>query len=286
MRALLSVLLFALALPALAAPAVRVEAIQMPAWVERGGARQPLAAGQTLNTGDKVLTGQDARVLLKLSEGSLMRIGANAQLDLATLPQPKTSVFAAALDMVRGAFRFSTDHTRKQQATRDISFKIASVTIGIRGTHVFGKAAPDKDIVCLLDGKIDVAHGDKTFVMDGEKLFYIAPKDKPAAPVGPVPPAKLDEWMQETEIQHNSGAQRAGGKWRVYAARFDNQQDALALYDKLRHAGYNARIAPIGGEKGTIYRVRLNDLPNRAEAEALASKLATQFELAATKVSR
>jgi hypothetical protein len=285
MKTILTFLLFAAALPTLAAPVVQVDAIQMPAWVERSGVRQPLATGQALNSGDKVLTGKDARVLLKLSEGSLVRIGPNAQLDVNTLPQPKADVFTAAFDMLRGAFRLSTNAEAKHRA-RDVSFKVASVTIGIRGTHVFGKAAPDKDIVCLLEGRIDVAHGEKNFVMDGEKLFYIAPKDKPAAPVGPVPAAKLTEWTEETEIQLNSGAQRAGGKWRVYAGRFDNQQDALALYDQLRNAGYNARIAPLSRKGGTVYRVRLNDLPNRGEADALAQKLAAEFQIAAPKVSR
>lgn len=285
MKAILSIFLFVTALPAFAAPVVQVDAIQMPAWVEHAGIRKPLAVGQGLNEGDKVLTGKDARVLLKLAEGSLVRIGPNAQLDVDTLPQPKTSVFAAAFNMLKGAFRFSTSAEAKHRA-RDVSFKIASVTIGIRGTHVFGKAAPDKDIVCLLEGKIDVAHGEKNFVMDGDKLFYIAPKDKPAAPVGPVPAAKLEEWTEETEIQANSGAQHAGGKWRVYLGRFDNQQDALALYDQLRNAGYNARIAPLGRKNGAVYRVRLTNLPNQAEAEALAQKLAAEFQLPAPKVSR
>jgi hypothetical protein len=60
-------------------PAV-VEAVQMPAWVERGGGRMPLAPGMALQSDDDLRTGADARLLLKLAEGSAVKLGENAQL--------------------------------------------------------------------------------------------------------------------------------------------------------------------------------------------------------------
>ena len=47
---------------AVAAPDAVVEAVQMPAWVERGGASIPLAPGMALRDRDRVRTGANARI--------------------------------------------------------------------------------------------------------------------------------------------------------------------------------------------------------------------------------
>ncbi len=91
---------------AFAAPTAVVEGVQMPAWVERGGVKQPLAAGMELKESDKLSTGQNSRVLLRLAEGSLVKLGENAQLDLDKLSQKqenKQTFLQAAMDVARGA---------------------------------------------------------------------------------------------------------------------------------------------------------------------------------------
>ncbi|MGH8640405.1 MAG: hypothetical protein ACRET6_01775, partial [Burkholderiales bacterium] len=73
--------IFAL-LALLAAPAfaqtLTVEGVVSPAWVERGGARLPLAVGMRLNDKDRVVTGAGSRLLLRLAEGSAVKLGENA----------------------------------------------------------------------------------------------------------------------------------------------------------------------------------------------------------------
>jgi cell division septation protein DedD len=53
----------------------------------------------------------------------------------------------------------------------------------------------------------------------------------------------------------------------------NSQADALALYDRLRGAGYAAEIRPVKSENAMLYRVRLSNLPSRADAQALANML-------------
>lgn len=256
-----------------ATPAASVGGVQLPAWVERVGVKQPLQPGMPLAGGDAVVSGESARVLLLLREGSRVRLGANARLDLKDLPSAKSDMFSASLDLVRGAFRFTTDKIKKT-LHRDVSVKIASLTIGIRGTDVWGKAAVDKDIVCLLEGKVNVDHQGNNFDMDGDMLFYIAPKDKPPLPLGPVTQKQVDIWAQETDMQAGQGAIVQGGKWRVYAGSFDNQQAALERYDLLRNAGYPAQISPITQGGATQYRVRINKVASQADAEYIVASLA------------
>jgi hypothetical protein len=270
-----------------AAPEAVVEAVQMPAWVERGADRIPLAPGMALRDQDRVRTGDNARLLLRMAEGSSVKLGEKGSLLLDTLRmQPKENVFAATMKVFEGAFRFTTNVLVKYRGRRDVEVTIAAVTAGIRGTDLWGKAAADRDIVCLIEGVIEVRRGaEAPFTMDQPLSFYIAPKDKPALPVAPVPKEQLEQWATETDIQAGRGASRRGGKWKVVLATLDTQQEALKVYDALRAAGYPADIRPDEAQGKHTYAVRLSQLPSKAEAQALADALRGKMGVAEPKVT-
>ncbi len=291
-KAFLTAVLMLVATSALAAarPNIVVEGVQMPAWVEHtSGARDPLAIGAVLNNKDRVYTGPGARALLRLADGSLIKLGENGILALDDLGQKKIKlkdVVTASLDVVSGAFRFTTQVLYKFRGERDVKVRIVTITAGIRGTDLWGKADKTRDIVCLIEGKITVARDKDAFTMDQPLSFYIAPKDKPAEPVAPVAKEQLAQWSAETEIADGAGALRKGGKWRVYLAEAGNQGDALGIYDQLRNAGYAAEIRPVKSEAGTTYRVRISNLPSKQEAEVLAGKLKGKMGVTEPKVSK
>ena len=93
-------------------PGVLVEGVQMPAWVEHAsGARNPLAVGTALSDKDRTITGPGARALLRLADGSAIKLGENGVLGLDDVGQKKMQmkdVVTATLDVVSGAFRFTT----------------------------------------------------------------------------------------------------------------------------------------------------------------------------------
>ena len=270
---------------------IEVEAVQAPAWVEHaGGARDPLAIGMTIGNKDRIFTGPGARALLRLADGSLISLGENGVLALDDLGQSKINlkeVVTASLDVVSGAFRFTTRTLYKFRGERDVRVKLATTTAGIRGTDLWGKSEPTRDIFCLIEGSVTVAGAKEAFTMDQPMSFYIAPRNAPALPVSRVSQQQLDEWSAETAITAGAGALRQGGQWKVQLAEANNQNDALAVYDRLRDAGYAAEIQPQEGEYGKrIYRVRIAHLPSQQEAQALAGKLKGRLGIAEPKVSR
>lgn len=255
-----------------------VEAVQSPAWVERSGAREPLAVGMALRNGDRVVSGADGKVLLRLAEGSSVKLGEQAQLALDRLTirreSDQRSLATAALDVVRGAFRFTTPLVSRFRGRREVDVRIATVTAGIRGTDLWGKAAADRDIVCLIEGRIEVQRqGDAQFVMDQPLSFYIAPRNQPPLPVQPVPAEQLAQWATETDIAPGRGGATGGGRWSVYVAEVPDQTQALAAYDALRGAGYPAQIRPSGVGESLVYRVRVGSLGSRSDAEAVAGRV-------------
>jgi hypothetical protein len=284
---LLAAALFA-SLQAHAQPAAVVEGVQMPAWIERSEAgapvrRFPAAPGMELKAGDQLRTGAGSRLLLKLSEGSLVKLGENGVLRLAELA-PTKDLFKAALGVLEGAFRFTTDAVAKNRR-RDINIHVSQVTAGIRGTDLWGKSAPNRQIVCLIEGKIEVGAPNETpVVMDQPRQFYQRTNDQ-TAPVGFVEPAQLTEWAKETEIEAGKGGARRGGRWKVNLATFDNQNDALKVYDQVRDAGYAAQVFPAMEGDKRVYTVRIRNLPLKIEADSLASQLKGKFGVAEPKVS-
>lgn len=269
-------LLAVAAVQARAAPAAVVEGVQMPAWVERAGSgavrRHPLAPGMELRGGDELRTGVGARVYVKLAEDSLVKLGENASLRILDLALERGGFFKAALHVLEGAFRFTTDLLAKERR-REVSIRVATVTAGIRGTDLWGKSAPEREIVCLIEGRIEVgAEGEAPVVISEPRQFYQRVKGA-TQPVGLVEPTQLAQWARETEIAEGRGAARRGGRWQVTLARAGTQKAALELYDRLRDAGYAAEIFPVKAGDGHEYLVRITRLATQADAEALAEQL-------------
>jgi hypothetical protein len=284
MKAILGLILAALAHPALAQPAAVVESVQMPAWVERDGRRAPLAVGMELKGGDAVKTGAGSRALVKLSEGSSVKLGENGNLHIAQINPQREGIFLAALRVVEGAFRFTTDVVAKNRR-RDVQIQVATVTAGIRGTDLWGKSSPDRQIVCLIEGAIEVgAEGEKPALMNQPRQFYRREKGQ-TQPIGFVEPAQLGEWAKETDVEAGKGAATRGGRWKVTLASPGSQGEALAVYDRVREAGYAAEIVPARAGEGRIYHVRIGNLPSKAEADALAARLRGQHGIMEPKVS-
>lgn len=275
---------------AAARPNIVVEGVQMPAWVEHAsGARDALSLDMKLTNKDRVITGPGARALLRLADGSLVKLGENGIMALDDLDQKKIKlkdVVTASLDVLSGAFRFTTQALTKFRGERDVKVRLVTITVGIRGTDIWGKADKTRDVACLIEGKVAVTRGQEAFTMDQPMSFYVAPKDKPGEPVAPISKEQLDKWAMETEIAAGAGAVRKGGKWRVYLAEASDQDSALKIYDQLRNAGYAADIRPVKKEDATTYRVRISHLASKQEAATLGGKLKGQMGITEPTVSK
>ncbi|MEI7612685.1 MAG: FecR domain-containing protein [Betaproteobacteria bacterium] len=258
-----------------------VDSVQMPAWVERNGVRKPLEPGRVLQNRDRVITGAEARVLIQLAEGSAVKLGENAQLDLNALGRRENKVFTAALDVAKGAFRFTTGIFNSLRQQRAVNVRIATITAGIRGTDLWGKSDDQRDLICLLEGRITVMHPQSEAQEMSEPMsFYVAPRGEAPQAVDKVDAVQLTLWAAETEVQPGAGVARRGGKWKLELATLDSQDQALDLYDRARAAGYAVSIKPKAAESGNYrYAVRVMHLPSKEEAEILGGKLIGLLQL-------
>ncbi len=264
----------ALLLPAAvfaAAPAT-VEAVQAPAWRDRGGIAAPLAPGMELKSGDVLRTGPGARAYLMLAEGSRVKLGEAAQFTLHSQSIRPEKSFRGALDIVAGAFRFTTGKLKKT-LPREVAIRVGTATIGIRGTDIWGKTDKDGDLVALIQGRIEITRAGQTSELAQAMTYYDAPVGK-AAVVKPLDMETFVKLARQTEIMAGDGAARAGGKAHILVAAATSEEAALELYERIRAAGFAVRILPRATEGGGWrYELRLGGYADAAEADAAAAVL-------------
>lgn len=271
----------AMSLQVQAAAPAEVQLLQAPAWRLHGAAREPLRPGMPLASGDRILTGAGARVVIALAEGSTVKLGENADLALAELVPPSRAdgVYRGFLDVVKGAFRFTTTVVGRK---RQIAARISTATIGIRGTDVWGKTEPGRDFAVLLEGHITIDHGGQQYDLATPNSLFVAPRGGAALPVAPVDPDELARWAQETEPQAAQGVSNVHGGYRLYLASYGNATAADALVASLGAAGYGAvtESAVAGGRQWQ--RVVLRGFASRADAQAVETLLKRDFGLTTT----
>lgn len=83
-----------------------------------------------------------------------------------------------------------------------------------------------------------------------------APADSPAKPAAA--PAAANE---------------AGTRWYLNAGSFSQKANAVALQDSLKQQGFAASVKEIAGEKGTVFKVRIGPMLDKAKAQAVKNKL-------------
>ncbi len=250
-----------------------VEGLQSPAWVERQGAIVPVAPGMVLHPADRLRTGGGGRLLLRLAEGSHVRLGENTRFHLERFAPPSApdGPFLGTLGVAKGTFRFTTTRLSRPHR-RHLDIRLGAVTVGIQGTDIWGQAKPDEDTVCLIEGDITVGRDDEPAVTMNEPLsIYVAPRGGPVKPPTRVPEEQLAEGVKQTQLSAGRGVQVIGGPWHVSLASFRHAKRATAALRGLHEQGQPARISTLEMEGKRWHRLVVSNFRNRREAEAYAA---------------
>jgi len=261
------------------APRASVETVQLSASVERGKQVIPLAPGMELRDGDRINTGERSRLVLKLADGSTMKLGERSSLFVDRMVVRDDGIFEAALFVAEGAFRFATAALDRFAGKRRVSISVNNVTAGIRGTDIWGKSTSESQVVCLIQGSVEVSPpGERPLTLDRPLTFY-ALEGTMSRPVANVPEDRFAEWAAETEQAPGQGVASRGGKWKITVASVAKSADALDVYNRLRRAGYPAEIAPGKAGEARVYVVRIPSFESEKDAKAVVDVLKARADL-------
>lgn len=258
-----------------ATDATVIEAVQLPAVVERLGQRRAAEPGAQLREGDKAITASGSRMLLRMSDRSTVRLGEATEFLVQTLqrkPQGGASQIDAGFKLITGVFRYATDYSSKAVGNKTaLKLDLATATVGIRGTDFWAMSDADHDAVCVFEGHVAVERG-TTAVADLQKpgAFWVTFTGKPEAPAGQATPDQLAKFIGQAEMRPGEGVLLQGGEWRLVAASGASGSQANALRDRLQDAGYPARVVGQGGS----FEVRINQFASEQDARTVLARLA------------
>ncbi|SEH04864.1 FecR family protein [Candidatus Venteria ishoeyi] len=148
-----------------------------------------------LSIGDQIRTGSKSRVVLKLPDSSTVRLGEYA---IFIIDSQKTGkqAFRSSFRVKSGAFRFISIGSKN----RNIKIKVGkSMALGIRGTDIWGAAARNnKDIICLLDGEINVQINEQKFILNKAGEYLSLPKGQKVTTIQKADTHLLEQWIRDT----------------------------------------------------------------------------------------
>lgn len=281
--ALAGAALWAAPRPAHASPAPTVvAAVQLPAWVERHGQRRPAQPGVALRTSDKALTAAGARLLLRLPDGSEVKLGENTELviDSMDLTRPGAAQpqrLRSDLRLVTGVFRYATDLSSKLAGhQRQLNLKMATATVGIRGTDFWSMTDADHDAVCVFEGQVAVLRDAQPDIdLNKPGAFWVTYTGQPPQPAGQATPDQLAKFMGQAELSPGSGVLVPGGRWRAVLGLLPTAGQAAKLRARLASAGYPAEVLTKDGR----HEVRINQFATERDARKVVDRLSAQPDL-------
>ncbi|QCB45455.1 FecR family protein [Hydrogenophaga sp. PAMC20947] len=253
-----------------------IEAVQVPAWVERNGQRRPAQPGQRLRANDKAVTAEGSRMLLRLSDRSVIKLGEKTEFLIETLAEKQQGVagpseITSVLRLITGVFRYATDYTSKALGhTRNINLKLATATVGIRGTDFWSMTDSNHDAVCLFEGRVVVERDQRPDIELGQPgAFWVTRTGQSEQPAGQATPRELMKFIAQAELKAGTGVLLEGGRWRTVAGLHRSAGAGSTQRDRLQAAGYPADMV----EKQGRYEVRINDLATQADAQSVLARL-------------
>ena len=263
--------------PAHAAPsATVVEAVQLPAWVERNGQRRPAEPGAMLRANDKAITANGSRMLLRMDDKSTIKLGDQSEFLIQSIDTTREGAAApseqkSAFKLVTGVFRYATDYTSKALGNkRELNLEVATATVGIRGTDFWAMTDAAHDAVCVFDGKVEVVRDGKPGIeLEKPGAFWVVFTGQPEKPAGQATPEQLAKFIGQAEMQPGHGVLLQGGRWRAVAGTLSSVAEAAALRARLQTAGYPAEMVANDGR----HEVRINRFATREDAEAIVKRL-------------
>lgn len=260
------------------APTV-VEAVQLPAWVERSGQRRPAQPGILLRNNDKALTASGARLLLRMPDRSQIKLGEATELLIENMAMQRQGVARpqtvnTELRLVTGVFRYATDVGSKLAGhQRQLNLKMATATVGIRGTDFWSMTDADHDAVCVFDGQVAVVRDGKPEIGLGKPgAFWVVFSGQPEKPAGQATPDQLAKFIGQADLTPGSGVLVEGGRWRAVLGLLPTAAQAAELRAALATAGYPAEVLAKDGR----FEVRINQFATETDARTVVDRLAAQ----------
>ena len=142
-------------LSAMAASAVgEIEYWKGEVEIIRGQVHLAVESSHSVFEGDRIVTGQSARVRIRFIDDSIMQMGENAESRIGNYGISDDGVFDGLLELLQGRARFIISKLKEAKARYQVQMR--TVLIGVRGTDILAQIG-GADHIALLEGRIELS---------------------------------------------------------------------------------------------------------------------------------
>lgn len=145
-----------------------------------GRSTRTLAPGTPVFVGDRILTGDDTRLEIRMTDGAVVTLGDGSEF---TVGEFEAAERGRLFGLFRGVF-LAVSGTLADGRTSPMTVQTQLAIVGVRGTTVWGVQRPDQLQVVLLDGRIFVESvGRRIDLTEPLTLTTVLPGAPPTEPV-------------------------------------------------------------------------------------------------------
>lgn len=180
----------------------KVVRVEVAAWQEQDGRLAPLHQGDLLAAGSVLLTDAKGRLVLQLPDGSALYVGSDSRLQVDELTAPDGAaegLVRQSFALGKGALRFVTGALAKLKP-REVTVKLQTSTIGVRGTDFFAEQDGEEENVCLFEGKVAVvdSRGPTYQLTEPRQFFHIEKASDTQATISKASKKQVANWLRRT----------------------------------------------------------------------------------------
>jgi DedD protein len=168
-------------------------------------------------------------------------------------------------EMLSGPDRKPAAEPATAQARNDAPIKTYTIDLNHPGEQpaVVDNRAPPPEAPPTEDADpVQPADGDQA-KPEGSQQSQPAPSAVVEQPTATRPPASAPERPLASRAEAPTS-----GRWAVQVGTFSKEANAQRLMQELREQGHSAFVMPLKSGSGTLYRVRVGPMKDRASAEA------------------
>lgn len=168
-----------------------IEKIKGTVTVYNGQTSSPVKEGQVLSVEETLITGPNARALLKENNSTLW-IGAETRFKMTSLP----SNLKKQMQLMSGKMRV---HVDKIEAST-YEFKVPTAVIGVRGTEFFLSVLGHVENICVLEGFVEAEVHEQKYLIEQNYGVKMLLRGEPQMLVND--PLQVQQWVAETSLDN------------------------------------------------------------------------------------
>ena len=292
--------------PIAGAQMLRLDSLQGSAELTRGQEHPLLNVGSALQADDVITLGAGARAALRLGRHGILELGPGSELAVERLP------FASYADDLRTVLRLRRGFLRViwKQPPLDIQWPLFvyldSDRANLLSGEYFFEVGAEITAICVAEGGLALAGGsrDDTQALEPDRCYRLVagiapqareqrPQDwiavrenrvldrsmwaaaKPSAPVvATVAPKPIAKPAVPPAVKPKPApAPATADAWTLNLASFPDQASADKELARVKKAGFPGVVQPAEVKGRNWYRVQIQGLASRAEAQGMAEQL-------------